>query len=135
MSDNVDSGELPAITPIIFVETAKRSRNQSSKTSQLATCLEQVSGYPMPELYNQYYINQYSFPRRLHSQKRDLSQRRNTQPNTLYDLSFPKARKGVSGWKLISKAPPITNGLGTQANTLMRTFCDSSKSKPDVHLI
>lgn len=31
---------------------------------------EQQCGYPMPELYNQYYVNEYAFPKGLQSYKK-----------------------------------------------------------------
>lgn len=69
---------------------------------------ERVSGYPQPELYNQYYINKYAYPKGLKcAGRRDQTE---GGKKSLYDMRAPANRKGFSGWKL-TKRPYDINGL------------------------
>ena len=73
---------------------------------------ERVSGYPQPELYDQYYINTYAYPKGLKSQRRDKSPV--PHKKSLYDMKAPSQRKGFSGWKLT-----MTKGQQEQQEQLM----------------
>jgi hypothetical protein len=65
---------------------------------------ERVSGYPQPELYDQYYINTYAYPKGLKSSRRDKSPA--ALKKSLYDMKAPPTtRKGFSGWKLTMTKP------------------------------
>jgi hypothetical protein len=59
---------------------------------------ERVTGMPNPSLYDQYYINKYSFPKGLCAIRKD--QDKPKYRKSLYDIKTPNLRKGVSGWKL-----------------------------------
>ena len=69
---------------------------------------ERMSGYPKPELYNQHYINKYSFPKGLVAMKRPEEAKKRNERVSLYDLETPAIRKGISGWKLTKR--PIGEG-------------------------
>jgi len=64
---------------------------------------ERASGYPKPELYNQHYINKYSFPKGLISTKKPEEVKKRNERLSLYDLDTPAVRKGISGWKLTKR--------------------------------
>ena len=71
---------------------------------------ERVSGFPMPELYNQHYINSYSFPKGLIAGRKKQDDKKPRQ--SIYDMYTQPVRKGVSGWKLTKRMvstdePPI----------------------------
>jgi len=59
---------------------------------------ERMSGYPQPQLYDQYYINRYAYPKGLKCHGRQDSTR--SQKKSLYDMQAPSHRRGFSGWKL-----------------------------------
>lgn len=59
---------------------------------------ERVTGLPNPLLYDQYYVNKYSFPKGLCAIRKD--EPRPKYRKSLYDIKTPNLRKGVSGWKL-----------------------------------
>ncbi len=63
---------------------------------------ERLSGYPNPKLYDQYYINQYSFPKGLQAIYKNDEERENKQAfkQSLYDIKIPNPRRGINGWKL-----------------------------------
>ena len=64
---------------------------------------ERMSGFPMPDLYNQHYINKYSFPKGLvASRKNDESKKK--QKTSIYDMHTQPVRRGISGWKLTKRA-------------------------------
>ena len=71
---------------------------------------ERVSGFPMPELYNQHYINKYSFPKGLIAQRKPEDQQKRMNRQSIYDMYAQPARKGVSGWKLTKRmnSPPAS---------------------------
>ena len=63
----------------------------------------------MPELYNQHYINKYSFPKGLIA-GRKAPEKPEANPTTekkprqsIYDMYAQPVRKGVSGWKLTKR--------------------------------
>ena len=58
---------------------------------------EKKTGFPNPKLYDQYFINTYSLPKGLQTQP---SYKYRPPKISLYDFEIPKARHGVSGWKL-----------------------------------
>lgn len=68
---------------------------------------ERISGYPRPELYNQYYINKFSYPKGFKAVRK---RRESEQPipgagtvetgKSFYDIEAPSTRKGFTGWKL-----------------------------------
>ena len=58
---------------------------------------ERTSGYPQPQLYDQYFINKYAYPKGLKTCRRDGEQK---VKQSLYDRQAPNNRKGFSGWKL-----------------------------------
>ena len=64
---------------------------------------ERHSGYPNPKLYDQYYINKYSFPKGL-SAIFKTDEERNVKhtafKQSLYDIKIPNPRRGINGWKL-----------------------------------
>jgi hypothetical protein len=81
-----------------------------------------MSGYPKPELYNQHYINKYSFPKGLIAMKKPEDLKKRNDRVSLYDLETPAIRKGISGWKL-TKRPVAPDGseqlfIGNGANEL-----------------
>lgn len=69
---------------------------------------ERITGLPNPTLYDQYYVNKYSFPKGLNAIHRDGPKPKYRK--SLYDIKTPNLRKGVSGWKLTRRphewAPP-----------------------------
>jgi hypothetical protein len=67
---------------------------------------ERQSGYPKPELYNQHYINKYSFPKGLIAVKKPEEIKKRNDRLSLYDLETPAVRKGISGWKLTKRPMP-----------------------------
>ena len=69
---------------------------------------ERASGYPKPELYNQHYINRYSFPKGLIAMRKPEEVKKRNNRVSLYDLDTPAVRKGISGWKLTKR--PIGGG-------------------------
>lgn len=70
---------------------------------------ERASGYPKPELYNQHYINRYSFPKGLIASKKPEEIKKRNERLSLYDLDTPAVRKGISGWKLTKR--PMADGI------------------------
>ena len=64
---------------------------------------ERVSGYPQPQLYDQYYINTYAYPKGLVSSRKEKHVK---QKSSLYDIEPQSHRKGFSGWKLTMNKPP-----------------------------
>jgi hypothetical protein len=76
----------------------------SKQTENQVGLSEQQCGYPMPDLYNQHYINRYAFPKALQSYKKPDELRRNSNDRTsIYDVKAQPERKGISGWKLTKK--------------------------------
>jgi len=71
---------------------------------------ERISGYPKPDLYDQYYINRYAYPKGLKCAGR-RSDREDRIKRSLYDMRIPQNRKGFTGWKL-SKRPQEIFGPG-----------------------
>jgi len=69
-----------------------------------------MSGYPKPELYNQHYINKYSFPKGLIAMRKPEEVKKRNERVSLYDLEQPAIRKGISGWKL-TKRPMAPEGM------------------------
>lgn len=69
---------------------------------------ERISGYPKPDLYNQHYINRYSFPKGLQAMRKPDSMKRQNQKISLYDMETPVLRKGIAGWKLTKR--PLGGG-------------------------
>jgi len=59
----------------------------------------------MPELYNQHYINKYSFPKGLTASRKPQTEKRPKQ--SIYDVLAQPVRKGVSGWKLTKRVEPV----------------------------
>jgi hypothetical protein len=57
----------------------------------------------VPELYNQHFINKYSFPKALVCTKKPEHLKRNFNRQSIYDVQAQPTRKGVSGWKLTKK--------------------------------
>jgi hypothetical protein len=78
--------------------------------NESAVSRERVSGYPKPELYNQHYINKYSFPKGLIAMKKPEDLKKRNERMSLYDLETPAVRKGISGWKL-TKRPVAADGI------------------------
>lgn len=67
---------------------------------------EKMSGYPQPQLYDQYYINKYAYPKGLKGSRRpEHIARFNDKKKSLYDVDTPANRKGFSGWKLTLQRP------------------------------
>ena len=62
---------------------------------------ERVTGLPNPSLYDQFYINKYSFPKGLIAIRKEESKVKYRK--SLYDIKQPNLRKGVSGWKLTKR--------------------------------
>ena len=56
----------------------------------------------MPELYNQHYINKYSFPKGLISTRKQVDESKKPR-QSIYDMYAQPVRKGVSGWKLTKR--------------------------------
>ena len=48
---------------------------------------ERVSGFPMPELYNQHYINKYSFPKGLSCVRKDPNSESKKPRQSIYDMN------------------------------------------------
>ena len=63
---------------------------------------ERVTGYPNPKLYDQFYINKYSFPKGLSAIFKTEEERNNRHAfkKSLYDIKVPNPRRGINGWKL-----------------------------------
>ena len=55
----------------------------------------------MPELYNQHYINKYSFPKGLTACRKQQVEKKPRQ--SIYDMYAQPVRRGVSGWKLTKR--------------------------------
>jgi hypothetical protein len=70
---------------------------------------ERQSGYPKPELYNQHYINKYSFPKGLVAMRKPEEMKKRNERMSLYDLETPAVRKGISGWKLTKRPMAVEN--------------------------
>ena len=70
---------------------------------------ERMSGYPQPQLYDQYFINKYAYPKGLRAGRRVLDPELEKKRESLYDKDIPVNRKGFSGWKLTltKKLEPI----------------------------
>lgn len=47
---------------------------------------ERQTGYPNPHLYDQYYINKYSFPKGLQAIQKSEEERRRRYKKSLYDI-------------------------------------------------
>ena len=56
----------------------------------------------MPELYNQHYINSYSFPKGLIAGRKEQAADKKPR-QSIYDMYTQPVRKGVSGWKLTKR--------------------------------
>lgn len=69
---------------------------------------ERVSGYPKPDLYNQHYINKYSFPKGLQAMRKPEHLSKGNNKVSLYDMDTPHNRQGIAGWKL-TKRPVAAN--------------------------
>ena len=63
---------------------------------------ERLTGYPNPKLYDQFYINKYSFPKGLSAIFKTEEERNNRHvfKKSLYDIKVPNPRRGINGWKL-----------------------------------
>lgn len=62
---------------------------------------ERSSGYPQPQLYDQHYINKYSYPKGLKCiRKNHDNDQRQYKNQSLFDVEVPENRKGFSGWKI-----------------------------------
>ena len=84
----------------------------------------QINGFPSPEKYDVYYINQYSFPKGLKSVPK--RPKRNDETNrsiTLDEIETPVNRRGVHGWKLSVYSPP------TDVNSLVQSAFGTNRSK------
>ena len=55
----------------------------------------------MPELYNQHYINKYSFPKGLTACRKVDNTKK--PRSSIYDMYAQPVRRGVSGWKLTKR--------------------------------
>jgi len=79
-------------------------RNDTQRSCQVegVATNERVSGYPNPKLYDQYYINKYSFPKGLQAIFKSEAERSEKQAfkQSLYDIKIPNLRRGINGWKL-----------------------------------
>lgn len=82
---------------------------------------EKLSGYPKPEMYNQHYINKYSFPKGLTSYKKPDHLRKRDEKVSLYDMEKPSVRKGVAGWKLTRRPIPKSTHLDLQVTNSKNT--------------
>jgi len=81
---------------------------------------ERLTGYPNPKLYDQFYINKYSFPKGLTAIYKTEEERTKKQAfkQSLYDIKIPNPRRGINGWKLtrrphdyiVNQGPPADNG-------------------------
>ena len=87
---------------------------------------ERQSGYPQPQLYDQYFINKYAYPKGLKCGRRgDESPR--TKKKSLYDMSAPQNRKGFSGWKLtLTKKPEALEFDDDMFNSQIHSVKNSS---------
>ena len=73
--------------------------NQPSLSS--GSLNERESGFPRPEKYDSYYVNQYSIPKSLHWGKReDRKQRKRELEKNAFLIETPLVRRGIMGWKL-----------------------------------
>ena len=79
----------------------------------------------MPELYNQHYINKYSFPKGLSCIRKDPNTEAKRPRQSIYDMNAQPIRKGVSGWKLTKRiveeesSPKGAGGLKKKSSKLM----------------
>ena len=100
---------------------------------------ERLTGYPNPKLYDQFYINKYSFPKGLSAIFKSDEERVTKQAfkQSLYDIKIPNPRRGINGWKLtrrpheyiMSQGPEHQSpqnysgrGAGTSKGGRSRTF-------------
>lgn len=65
-----------------------------------------MTGFPMPERYDQHYINKYAFPKGLVAVPKpsDWHKKKGCKLS-IYDVQTNQNRKGVSGWKLTKNKP------------------------------
>lgn len=81
---------------------------------------ERVSGYPNPKLYDQFYINKYSFPKGLQAIYKSEEERnkRHAFKQSLYDIKIPNPRRGINGWKLTRRPHDyvLNQGRGNDAS-------------------
>lgn len=84
------------------LEEFGRANNLFTELSDAKINNERVTGYPNPKLYDQYYINKYSFPKGLCTIYKgdDERQEKAAYKKSLYDIKVPNPRRGISGWKL-----------------------------------
>ena len=68
----------------------------------------------MPELYNQHYINKYSFPKGLIASKKSPDQAGKKPRQSIYDMFAQPMRKGVSGWKLTKRMVAPEDAIARQ---------------------
>jgi len=71
-------------------------------------CGERVSGFPNPNLYDQFYINKYSFPKGLCAVRKSEKLGKSNTKQSLYDMHAPSVRKGIAGWKLTKRPHEYT---------------------------
>ena len=57
---------------------------------------ERATGYPNPQQYDQYYINNYSLPKGLNVVHGSKLEKKQLIQKGLYDLKMPKHRIGIS---------------------------------------
>ena len=88
-----------------FEEFSRANNILMGEQSERQIYNERITGYPNPHLYDQYYINKYSFPKGLSTvfKSDEERQRKKAFKQSLYDIKAPNLRKGINGWKLTKR--------------------------------
>lgn len=92
-------------------------------------CNQRASGFPEPDLYNQHFINKYSFPKGLQcGRKPEHMRKKEDSRYSIYDIQAQPVRTGVTGWKLTKKmpsmnSPEVSKGIG---NSPINSTIDNS---------
>eukprot|EP00347_Sterkiella_histriomuscorum_P021940 403332242 len=108
-----------------YIQDQQANTEQYLKAVLGSNSNERVSGYPKPDLYNQHYINKYSFPKGLQASRKPESMKKQNQKLSLYDMDTPALRKGIAGWKLTKRPigimfdPNMPNASDYQNSTMI----------------
>jgi hypothetical protein len=109
------------------IESQKKARVDTLQDSVITDLqeqsAEQETGFPQPELYNQHFINKYSFPKGLTGYRRQEEAKSKKDRVSIYDIQTNPIRKGVSGWKLTKMVP--ASGIASMQQSKM-----SNEPKP-----
>jgi hypothetical protein len=92
----------PASSDVIGAAAMQIAAQVDSNYGIVDRMPQQSSGYPQPQLYDQHFINKFSYPKGFKAVRRDrsLDKDRRLPKQSLYDYEVAADRRGVSGWKL-----------------------------------